>query len=52
MPVKGQCAKQLGHSIEMFQRTYSKWLDGEQDDREMDKLEVSLRRSEKQRARN
>jgi integrase len=46
------CAKQLGQSIEMFQRTYSKWLDGEQDDREMDKLEVSLHRSEKQRARN
>lgn len=36
------CAKQLGHSIEMFQRTYSKWIDGEQDDREMEKLEKNL----------
>lgn len=36
------CAKQLGHSIEMFQRTYSKWIDGEQNDREMDRLEATL----------
>ncbi len=36
------CAKQLGHSIEMFQRTYSKWLDGDQNDREMEKLERAL----------
>lgn len=36
------CAKQLGHSVEMFQRTYSKWLDGEQNDREMEKLESTL----------
>ena len=26
------CAKQLGHSVEMFLRTYSKWLDGEQNE--------------------
>lgn len=36
------CAKQMGHSIEMFQRTYAKWLDGEQNDREMEKLERAL----------
>lgn len=36
------CAKQLGHSIDMFQRTYTRWLDGEQDDREMMKLEATL----------
>jgi integrase len=33
------CARQLGHSVEMFLRTYSKWLDGAQDDMEMAKLE-------------
>lgn len=36
------CAKQLGHSIEMFQRTYSKWIDGDQNNREIDKLEATL----------
>lgn len=36
------CAKQLGHSIEMFQRIYSKWIDGEQNDRDMDRLDASL----------
>lgn len=36
------CAKQLGHSVEMFQRTYSKWIDGQQDDAEMGRLEASL----------
>ena len=35
-------AKQLGHSIEMFQRTYSKWIDGQQDDAEMGRLEAAL----------
>lgn len=40
------CAKQLGHSIEMFQRTYSKWIDGEQNDREMEKLEATLSQSQ------
>jgi integrase len=35
----GWCAKQLGHSVEMFLRTYSKWLEGEQDSREMRGLE-------------
>jgi integrase len=36
------CAKQLGHSVEMFLRTYSKWLDGEQDALEMQRLELAL----------
>lgn len=36
------CAKQMGHSIEMFQRTYAKWLDDEQNNCEMEKLERTL----------
>lgn len=36
------CAKQLGHSIEMFLSTYSKWLDGDQNDLEMSRLESSI----------
>lgn len=36
------CAKQLGHSVEMFQRTYSKWIDGQQDEAEMGRLESTL----------
>ncbi len=36
------CARQLGHSVEMFHRTYAKWLDGEQNDREMDRLEAAI----------
>lgn len=36
------CAKQLGHSVEMFLRTYSKWLNGEQDALEMQRLEMAL----------
>ncbi len=28
-------AKQLGPSVEMFQRTYSKWIDGQQDDAQL-----------------
>jgi len=32
------CATQLGHSIQMFQTTYSKWLHGAQDAAEMAKL--------------
>jgi integrase len=35
-------AKQLGHSIEMFHSTYSKWLDGEQNDLEMQLLEQAI----------
>jgi integrase len=36
------CAKQLGHSVEMFLRTYSKWIDGQQDDMEMARLENAI----------
>ncbi len=36
------CAKQLGHSVEVFLRTYSKWLEGDADDREMAALEESI----------
>ena len=36
------CAKQLGHSVEMLLRTYSKWIDGAQNDREMQLLETAL----------
>jgi integrase len=36
------CAKQLGHSVEMFLRTYSKWLNGAQDALEMQRLEQAL----------
>lgn len=35
----GWCAKQLGHSVEMFLRTYSKWNAGEQDARELQGME-------------
>ena len=36
------CAKQLGHSVEVFLTTYSKWMDGEQNDLEMARLEAAL----------
>ena len=36
------CAKQLGHSVEMFLRTYAKWIDGGQNELEMQRLEASL----------
>lgn len=36
------CAKQLGHSVEEFLRTYSKWIDGDRNDLEMARLEQSL----------
>lgn len=35
-------AKQMGHSIEMFLRTYSKWIDGGQNAVEMRKIEALL----------
>lgn len=35
------CAKQLGHSVVMFLKTYSKWLDGDQNDLEMSRLETA-----------
>lgn len=36
------CAKQLGHSVEMFHKTYARWLDGDQNDLEMARLENTL----------
>ncbi|KVS11206.1 site-specific integrase [Burkholderia multivorans] len=36
------CAKQLGHSVEMFLNTYSKWIDGNQNSLEMARLESTL----------
>lgn len=36
------CAKQLGHSVEVFLNTYAKWLDGDQDALEMARLETSI----------
>lgn len=35
-------ARQLGHSVEMFLRTYAKWLDGGADRLEMAKLEALI----------
>jgi integrase len=37
------CARQLGHSVEVFLRTYSKWMDGAQNDLEMSRLEAALK---------
>jgi len=37
------CARQLGHSVEVFLRTYTKWLDGEQNDMEMARLEATIK---------
>ncbi|WP_232443966.1 hypothetical protein [Burkholderia ubonensis] len=36
------CAKQLGHSVEMFLTTYSKWIDGNQNVIEMARLESTI----------
>lgn len=36
------CAKQLGHSVEMFLKTYAKWIDGDRDAAEMARLETNL----------
>jgi integrase len=36
------CAKQLGHSVEVFLGTYAKWIDGSHNDLEMARLESSL----------
>jgi integrase len=36
------CARQLGHSVEMFLRTYARWIDNQRDDAEMARLESSL----------
>jgi integrase len=45
------CARQLGHSVEMFLRTYSKWLDGQRNDLEMSRLEASFSSPESPRAK-
>ena len=34
------CANQMGHSVEIFLRTYSRWLNGDQDDLEMNRLKA------------
>jgi integrase len=34
---------QLGHSVEMFQKTYTKWIDGDQNEAEIAKLEMNLK---------
>jgi integrase len=36
------CAKQLGHTVEIFLHTYAKWMDGDENDMEMARLENSL----------
>ncbi|MDH0522508.1 hypothetical protein ACOTEK_25870 [Achromobacter xylosoxidans] len=36
------CAKQMGHSIQVFLTTYAKWLDGAHDDLEMARLESAI----------
>lgn len=36
------CARQLGHSVEMFLRTYAKWIDGGQNALETGRLEAAL----------
>lgn len=38
------CARQLGHSVEMFLRVYARWLDGARDDAEMARLEAEIGR--------
>jgi integrase len=35
----GWCAKQMGHSVEIFHSTYAKRVDGQHDDRELDLVE-------------
>jgi integrase len=36
------CAKQLGHDVKVFLGTYSKWIEGDADEREMAALEASI----------
>ena len=37
------CAGQMGHSVEVFLRTYAKWIPGAGDKAEMAKLEINLK---------
>jgi integrase len=36
-------AKQMGHSTEMFFKVYADWINGADDDREMEKIENAIR---------
>lgn len=36
------CARQLGHSVEIFLTTYARWIDGDLDSAEMARLEASI----------
>jgi integrase len=36
-------ARQLGHSLDMFFKVYANWIDGQQNDRELAKIEMALR---------
>lgn len=45
------CARQLGHSVEMFLRTYARWIDNQRDDAEMARLESSLEVPQKKQTR-
>jgi integrase len=38
------CAKQLGHSVEVFLRADSKWLDGDQNDRPQRPVRIATKR--------
>lgn len=40
----GFCARQLGHSVAEFLKTYARWLDGAQNAREMSRLEAAIPR--------
>lgn len=35
-------ARQLGHSLEMFFKVYAKWIDGQNDERELTKIELAI----------
>ncbi|MDR5761910.1 Arm DNA-binding domain-containing protein [Caballeronia sp. LZ035] len=45
------CARQLGHTVEMFLRIYTKWIDGSQNDLEMARLESAIQSPESPRDR-
>ncbi len=34
---------QMGHSVEMFQKKYTKWIDGDQSEAEVARLEANLK---------
>ena len=43
------CARQLGHSVQVFLQTYARWLDSDQDAREMQRLEATFGAGEESR---